>query len=280
MIGIIDVGGGMRDIYGAGVFDYLLDNDIDIEYCIGVSAGSANIASYASGQRGRNLRFYTVYSKRKEYMGFGQLLRKGNFLNLDYIYGALADQNGEDPFDYSTFKDSDKEFYVVCTDAHTGLPRYYSKEDVKLDDYGIIKGSSCLPVVNQPYKFNGRKLYDGGLSDPIPYKKAFNDGCDKVIVILTRPKDYMRKPNKDRRMAKIIKVRYPKAAEALANRADTYNKSLLECKELEKEGKVLILAPEDISGLKTLTTDRKLLMGLYEEGYAAAKEIPKFMLTK
>ena len=28
MTGIIDVGGGMRDIYGAGVLDYCLDNNI------------------------------------------------------------------------------------------------------------------------------------------------------------------------------------------------------------------------------------------------------------
>ncbi len=54
MIGIIDVGGGTRDIFGSGVFDYCLDNKLIFDYCIGVSAGSANCASYAAGQRGRN----------------------------------------------------------------------------------------------------------------------------------------------------------------------------------------------------------------------------------
>ena len=53
-IGIIDVGGGMKGIYGAGIFDYLLERNIEIPYCIGVSAGSANVASYLSKQKGRN----------------------------------------------------------------------------------------------------------------------------------------------------------------------------------------------------------------------------------
>ena len=44
MIGIIDVGGGNRDAFGAGVFDYLMDNKIYFDYCVGVSAGSANCA--------------------------------------------------------------------------------------------------------------------------------------------------------------------------------------------------------------------------------------------
>ena len=44
---------------------------------------------------------------------------------------------------------------------------------------------------------NGRLYYDGGLSDPIPVKKAFADGCDKLVVILTRPKNYYRSPSKD-----------------------------------------------------------------------------------
>ena len=36
-----------------------LKRHIYFDYCIGVSAGSANCASYVSRQRGRNLEFYT-----------------------------------------------------------------------------------------------------------------------------------------------------------------------------------------------------------------------------
>lgn len=42
---VVDVGGGMRGIYAAGVLDYCLDQGITFDLGIGVSAGSANISS-------------------------------------------------------------------------------------------------------------------------------------------------------------------------------------------------------------------------------------------
>ena len=52
-IGVIDVGGGLRGIYAAGVFDWCMENDVQFDYGIGISAGSANLASYISGQTTR-----------------------------------------------------------------------------------------------------------------------------------------------------------------------------------------------------------------------------------
>ena len=43
---MIDMGGGMRGVYTAGIYDYLLDQKITIDYGIGVSAGAANTVSY------------------------------------------------------------------------------------------------------------------------------------------------------------------------------------------------------------------------------------------
>ena len=43
--GVIDVGGGLRGIYGAGVLDRCLEEDLRFDLCIGVSAGSANMTS-------------------------------------------------------------------------------------------------------------------------------------------------------------------------------------------------------------------------------------------
>ncbi|MEE1246661.1 MAG: patatin family protein, partial [Acutalibacteraceae bacterium] len=97
---VIDCGGGLRDIYGAGVFDYCMDNGITFDMCIGISAGSANIASFISGQRGRNYNFYHEYAFRKEYMSFENVIKKKFYLDLDYVYGKLSNSNGEDPFDY------------------------------------------------------------------------------------------------------------------------------------------------------------------------------------
>ena len=77
-LGVVDVGGGLRGIYAAGVLDYCMDQGIRFDLGVGVSAGSANLASYAAGQRGRNYRFYTEYAFRKEYMSIRNLIFKGS----------------------------------------------------------------------------------------------------------------------------------------------------------------------------------------------------------
>ena len=77
--GIVDVGGGLRDSFGAGVLDLCHDEGITFDYCAGVSAGSANLASFVAGQRGRNYKFYTEYVFRKEYISLGNWIRHRNY---------------------------------------------------------------------------------------------------------------------------------------------------------------------------------------------------------
>lgn len=141
-IGIIDVGGGMRDIFGAGVFDACLENNITFDLGIGVSAGSANLAGFMAKQKGRSKRFYTEYAFRKEYMSFKNLVKKGNYVDLDYIYSGLSNANGEDPIDYSTFSSNPMQLEVVSTEAETGNAVYFSKKDMPINCYDILKASS------------------------------------------------------------------------------------------------------------------------------------------
>ena len=41
-IGLVLEGGGMKCAYTAGILDAMMDNGVTFDYCIGVSAGSAN----------------------------------------------------------------------------------------------------------------------------------------------------------------------------------------------------------------------------------------------
>lgn len=130
-IGVIDVGGGLRGIYAAGVFDWCMDNGVQFDYGIGISAGSANLASYLSSQRGRNYLFYEEYSMRKEYMGAGNMLHGGSFLNLQYIYGTLSNRECENPLDFERMAANPMEWYMIATDATTGKPKYFTRGDMQ-----------------------------------------------------------------------------------------------------------------------------------------------------
>ena len=277
MIGVIDVGGGLRGIYGCGIFDYCLENGISFDYCIGVSAGAANLCSYLAGQRGRNYRFYMEYAFRKRYMSARNFLRTGSYINMDYIYGELSNSGGENPLDYDRFRRAKAEFKVVALDARTGETVYFDKRDLKKDDYSIMKASASIPVVCRPYRVCGKPYYDGGIGDPVPVKRALADGCDRLVLILTRPVDTVRTPRKDWAFARLLARAYPKAAERLRLRYRTYNNAVAYARELERAGKVLILAPDDVAGLHTLTKDRDKFEALYQKGYRDAERIAPFL---
>ena len=278
MIGCIDVGGGLRDIYGAGVFDYLLDNEIYFDCCIGVSAGSANCASYVARQKGRNKQFYTDYSLRKEAMSPLNYIKTGSYLDLEYIYGSLSAETGENPLDFETMKNSDTEFYVVATNAKTGRARYFNKrDDIRKDDYAVIMASSCLPLVCKPIKVYSSYYFDGGISDPIPLKKMLDKGCDKIVIILTKPIDAEVKQLKNEVGARFLRRKYPAISRAIDSMTEKYTSTLTKALELEEEGKVLIIAPDDIFGMKTLTRDVDKLNALYEKGYSDAEKIKEFL---
>ena len=90
---MIDVGGGFRAIFGAGVMDRMMEDGISVDHCYGVSAGSANMVSFIAGQHGRNHKFYTEYAFRKEYASFDSYIRNHNFANLDYVYSTLSNHD-------------------------------------------------------------------------------------------------------------------------------------------------------------------------------------------
>ena len=276
-IGVVDVGGGYRGIYAAGVLDYCMDNGIRFDTGIGVSAGSANLISFAAKQRGRNYTFYSVYGLRKEYAGVKNFLLKRSFVDLDYVYGTLSNSDGENPLDYPAAAADPMEFIAVATDAQTGKATYFGKQDMSQDDYSIMKASCAIPFVCHPYAVGHKLYYDGALSDPIPLDKAFEMGCERVVLILTLPEDTVRTSDRDRRLAAGIRKKYPLAAQRLEQRAQLYNEGVAMARRLRAQGKVFIIAPDDTCGVSTLSRDADALRLLYEKGYQDAEKIAAFI---
>lgn len=275
--GVIDVGGGMRGVYAAGVFDRCLEDGVRFDMTVGISAGSANIVSFLAGQQGRNLRFYTRYSFRKQYMGWGNFLRKRSFIDLDYVYSTLSDSDGEDPLDYDALAANPAELVIVGCHARTGQTRYFTRADIARDRYDVLKASSALPVVCHPYEVDGEPYYDGALGDTIPVQKVLDGGCDRIVLVLTKPRDTVRSAKGDRRMARLLRLRHPQAAARLVGRAQRYNEGVVQAKRLEAEGRALIVAPDDTCGVDTLAKDRDALLRLYQKGYDDGAAIAPFL---
>ena len=275
--GVIDVGGGLRGIYGAGVLDRCLEEDLRFDLCIGVSAGSANMASYLAGQHGRNKPFYDEYSFRREYMSVHNLIRKHSYLDLGYVYGTLSNAGGENPLDYAALARSPAELCVVAANAQNGEAQYFTKADLHPDDYRILMASCCIPVIDQPYVIDGVPYFDGGLADPVPLEWAFAHGCDRVALILTKPIGLVSSDARDKHLAHLLQSHYPAAAEGLRRRAWRYNTAVQRARELERQGLVCIIAPDSTEGMSTLTKNRAGLEKMYAKGKQDAEALVRWM---
>lgn len=277
MNAVIDAGGGLRGIYTAGVFDRCLDDNVYFDLCIGVSAGSANLSTFIAKQKLRTYRFYHDYSQRKEYMSFENFLRKGSYLDLDYIYAVLTNSDGEDPIDYPEIAKYEGDFLIAATEAETGKAHFFTKDDLSQDNYKVFCASSAIPFVCKPVEINGIKYMDGGVAVPVPLEKALEMGADKIVFALSKPKDYRRSSSRNDIIAKLIRRKYPEAAKVLLGSNAEYDRLVDKAIELEKEGRVLIVSPDETCGVDTLTKDKEKLHALYEKGYRDAAKIRSFL---
>ena len=270
--GLVVEGGGMKCAFSAGVLDGMLDDHLQFDECIGVSSGSANAASFVAGQRGRNIRYYVEHPLDPEYCGVKHFILHGSFFNLPYIFGTLTNEGGKDPLDYDAMMANPAEFKLVATDAKTGEAVYFSKQDMPRNDYRAIMASSALPALGKPVEINGRKYFDGGVADSIPVRKAFDDGCDKVVVILENPRSFVRQPQKYKPLYHLMLLKYPLIARMIDTRYLRYRACLKQVYELEKKGKIFVFAPPENSGITTSTVDIPKLQKLYENALAGYQE--------
>ena len=265
--GLVLEGGGHRGIFTAGVLDVFLENNISFDGVIGVSAGAVHGASFLSKQKGRSLRYALKYCNDKRYMGFGSLLKTGDYFNLDFCYYQLPQVL--DPFDNETFEQQSTAYYTVSTDVNTGAAVYHQCKTLRDDYIKWIAASASMPLVARIVEVDGQKLLDGGVSDSIP-EAAFREmGYTKNVVILTQPKGYEKSKNSMLPLIKRVYRKYPKFIKAVENRHIVYNQELKKLESLEKAGEVLVLRPK--SELIASRTERN--PGKMQETYNQGREI-------
>ena len=263
--GIIFEGGASRTPYSCGVMDCLLDNDIYIDYVLGVSAGIAYGVSYSSRQKGRNYAIFEKFVEDPRYMGIKHFLgKKRSYYNLDFIYGEMPDKYL--PFDWDAYMKYGMTSYAVITNINTGLSEYHRIDEVD-KNWKILRATSSLPILFQPVEINGNLYLDGGISDSIPFEYALNNGCDKVIVVLTRERDFVKKKESIIPLIKIAYKKYPKLIEAMENRHIMYNNELEKLRKLEKEGKALVISPADTHNIGRTERKSSILLPYFKEGY-------------
>lgn len=268
-IGLVLEGGGMRGVYTAGILEFFLEQELFFPYVIGVSAGACNAASYLSKQKGRNKTVTIGFASDPRYISWRNYFKNRQFFGMDFIFDEIPKKHI--PYDFDMFYQNPAEFVVGTTDCLTGEPIYFNKQDYGEDLLTVLRASSSLPFIAPEIRFKEKILLDGGISDPIPIKKAQQDGYSKNIVVLTRNSGYEKKPSK---FHFLVNRRYPEykgLQQSLQNRFNIYNETLAYIEEEEEKGNVLVIRPSEPLKVGRMERNPQKLEELYNRGYEDAK---------
>ncbi len=262
-------GGGFRGVYTSGVLDFLMENGINMQATVGVSAGALIGANYVSGQIGRAARINLRYRHDSDYIGIGAIKRNDGIVGFDFMYSEL---DKIESLDKERFKDPSRRFVAVATNCLTGKEEYFDKEDCS-DIFQAVRASASLPFVSKMVDIDGKPYLDGGCACKIPYKWALEQGYEKIIVVKTRDDSY-RKPESKHQVETVCDVtyrNYPEFAHSLATSDERYNRECDEVEELRKEGRIFVISPSQPVTVGRMETDMEKLGEFYLLGYEDAK---------
>ena len=277
--GLVLEGGGMRAAYTIGVLDVMMENGIEYDGIIGVSAGAIHGVTYKARQPGRNIRYYKKYAHDKRFMSFRNLLLTGDMVGKEFCYSEIPWKL--DPIDNDAYKANKTKFYAVCANVETGDSEYFRIDDLKdPEQMEYLRASATLPFVSKIVEVGGKKLLDGGMTDSIPLKAFREMGYERNVVVATRTDGYIKTPE-NIALAKVLYKKYPNFLQAMKDRPDMYNGEKAYILEQEKAGTIFFIRPQEELSLSRTDTDPEHLETAYRIGRkdmeSRLQELKKFL---
>lgn len=268
--GLILEGGAMRGMFTAGVIDVMMENGIEYDGMIGVSAGACFGCNYKSRQPGRVIRYNTAYSRDPRFCSFRSLLKTGDLFGAEFCYHTIPDLL--DPFDFDAFQENSMDFYVVCTDVESGEAQYYRLDHGRDEEMELLRASASMPLVSRIVQVRGRGLLDGGIADSVPLKYFESIGYERNVVVLTQPLDYVKGENRLMPLMRLALGKYPGLLRAIENRHKVYNETTAYIRQREQAGTVFVIRPKEKLEIGRVEHDPAKLRAVYEAGRRAMEE--------
>lgn len=270
-------GGAMRGVYNAGAADALLTAGIHLQSVIGVSAGAPTAQFYAAGEIGRVARVNLGYRNYSRYMGIQGIKESGSLINLDF---ALYEYEQIEPLDHSLLYAPERRIVVAATNCLTGEPEYFENTPGR-DVMEATKASATMPFAAHIMYIDGVPYLDGGCACDIPLQWALDEKYEKIVVIRTREREF-RRPAVVNIAANIVYgCKFPEFADTLAHKNFHYNELCDRMIDLEREGRIFVLAPDSPTNVGRFEFDVEKMGALYRRGYydtlARADELKEFL---
>jgi predicted patatin/cPLA2 family phospholipase len=268
-------GGSLRTVYTSGVLDVFMENGIEFECVIGISAGALIGANYIAKHIGNSARINIMHSNDSNFYGIKQYLLKGSIFNFDYLFYSPIKELY--PYDEKALENTKQRFIIGATNCASGQIEYFEKYNYK-DMVKALQASCTIPLLCKPVNLEGNLYIDGGVAEPFGLHKAFSEGYDKVVVILTRDKDYIRKKNSllNKFFINWYKKRYPELMNKISFLPEDYNSLMKSINQMEKDQKIFIIRPDKEIKISKIERNARKLVKLYLDGRdSARKSLPK-----
>lgn len=269
--GLILEGGGLRGLYTAGILDAWMQEGIKYDGIIGVSAGALFGCNFKSHQIGRALRYNIRLKDDPRYMSIKSFIKTGNLVGADFAYHEVPTKI--DIVDAETFENDPTPFYVVTTDVSTGEPFYHEMKKIDYEGLEWMRATGSMPVVSTPVPLDGKFYLDGGISDSIPLKFFQSIGYERNVVILTRPRGYLKKPTSMGWLFRLCCRKYPEIANAMIRRHEMYNQQIEYILEEEKKGNTLLIFPEEDLNIGRTELNEEKMRHVHSIGLRQGKEL-------
>lgn len=218
-------GGSMRCAFTAGVLDSFAAMEFrPFKTYVAVSAGSMALTSFLSGQRKHFITLASQLADDSRFISFRSAFSEEGLMNLSFLAKTVLDTA---PIDWEKFEQElkGKKAFVVTTDAELGIPLYLTPN--KSNWMRCVMASSALPLVTRGrINVGGRWMFDGGFSDAIPFMKAVELGCKKILVIRTRPSGELVAQGKLDYLASWVYLRTPAVTRLFESGFEQYNKQV------------------------------------------------------
>lgn len=187
---LIVEGGAMRGAWAAGVLAFLHErgqHQYDLVYA--ASSGACSAAYFVAGMWEPGLAIWRDHACNA--------VRKTNFLRrkpiIDLAYLVDHVFRSRYPLSVESLQKAPTRFYITLTDCLTGQPHYFHVRDDRV--FAALRATASMPFATSGFDFvDGHPYADGGVVDPIPLRRALEDGATDITVLLTHGTNFRLKP--------------------------------------------------------------------------------------
>ncbi len=256
-------GGGLRGAYTAGALSWLVDHDIEFDASYGISTGAVHLVNFLMKSKEDLFDFSVHKITDPRIIGLRPLLHCGRIVDYDFLFGHILTE--ECGFDISPLKGC-REGFIGLYVLSEGRTIYYPTGEITMKQ---LEASTSLPILGKIICENGVEFLDGGITDMIPIRQAMADGCNRHLIITTKPGNFERKPANPF-VVWLMKVTYPQCENISKDykiRHLNYQDQITQIRKLEEKREAVYVYPSKQSNVTRLGGSEEELSELFKLGY-------------